>query len=199
MDTLVVEKCQAFCQALTTGNHKFIFSLSIGKDNFNFETKELKTSSCEKKKKSPSQIRREEKRKEERRRESFLKTKAASPKDTPALAPEREQECKLCNKVFRTEKGLKSHKTRTHKKEILRTQHRENTPLQVSPAKEEPREEECICCGEVMSQNKCHGCGKEFSCETQLIEHIGDNHFCNMTFMEKDAVHKHWRKKHMVT
>ena len=62
MDTVVVEKCQAFCQALITGNHKFAFSLSMGRDNFNFETKELAKSSCEKKKKSPSQIRREEKR-----------------------------------------------------------------------------------------------------------------------------------------
>ena len=57
----------AFCQALTSSNHKFSLSLSIGQDNFNFCNKDLvKIPVFKKKKKSPSQMRREAKRKLER-------------------------------------------------------------------------------------------------------------------------------------
>ena len=61
-----MDKCLAFCQALATSNQKFTFSLTIGKDSFSFDNKELVSSSWQKKKKSPSQLRREAKRKEER-------------------------------------------------------------------------------------------------------------------------------------
>ena len=60
MDKDIVEKCLAFCQALSGNNKLFSFSLKIGSDNFNFELKELAKSSCIKKKKSPSQLRRAE-------------------------------------------------------------------------------------------------------------------------------------------
>ena len=70
-----VDKCLAFCQSLATSGQKFSFTLSIGKDNFSFSNnKELGSSSCLKKKKSPSRIRREQRRKEER----TLKTAAES-------------------------------------------------------------------------------------------------------------------------
>ena len=47
-------------------NQKFTFSLTIGKDSFSFDNKELVSSSWQKKKKkSPSQLRREAKRREE--------------------------------------------------------------------------------------------------------------------------------------
>ena len=41
MDKSVVEKCLAFCQALSNNNQLFSFSLTIGSDNFNFDLKEL--------------------------------------------------------------------------------------------------------------------------------------------------------------
>ena len=66
--SVVVEKCLAFCQALTGNNKQFSFSLALGSDTFNFSTKELVKSSSGKKKKSPSQLRREERRREDRRR-----------------------------------------------------------------------------------------------------------------------------------
>ena len=56
-----MDKCLAFCQTLAMSNQKFTFSLSLGKDNFNFSNKELVESSWKMKKKSPSQQRREEK------------------------------------------------------------------------------------------------------------------------------------------
>ena len=40
-----LDKCLSFCQGLAMSNEKFNFSLSIGKDTFNFENKELEPSS----------------------------------------------------------------------------------------------------------------------------------------------------------
>ena len=65
MESGIAEKCLAFCQALTSSNHKFSLSLSIGQDNFNFCNKDLVKIPVFKKK-SPSQMRREAKRKLER-------------------------------------------------------------------------------------------------------------------------------------
>ena len=63
-----VDKCLAFCQALVSSNQKFTFTLSIEKETFKFDNKELVASSCvTKKKKSPSQIRRENRRREARK------------------------------------------------------------------------------------------------------------------------------------
>ena len=68
MESGIAEKCLAFCQALSSSNHKFSLSLSIGQDNFNFCNKDLANGSVfKKKKKYPSQIRREARRKHERR------------------------------------------------------------------------------------------------------------------------------------
>ena len=63
MDADVVNKCLAFCQGLVSLGQHFSFNLSLGKNHFNFDNKELVKSSWMKKKKSPSQLRREEKRK----------------------------------------------------------------------------------------------------------------------------------------
>ena len=49
MGVSVMEKCLDFCQELIMSNHKFSFNFSIGKDNFNFENKELVNSSLKKK------------------------------------------------------------------------------------------------------------------------------------------------------
>ena len=45
-----VDKCLAFCQALAKSNHKFSLNLTIDKDNFNFNNKELATGSWQMKK-----------------------------------------------------------------------------------------------------------------------------------------------------
>ena len=69
-----VDKCLAFCQALAMSNQKFTFSLSISKDTFAFDNKELKSSSCSQRKKSPSQLRREARRKQEHDQKNAGKT-----------------------------------------------------------------------------------------------------------------------------
>ena len=63
MDKAVIEKCLAFCQALTNSNKQFSLSLTMGselREVFNFSSKGLDKSSSGKKNKSPPQFRRED-------------------------------------------------------------------------------------------------------------------------------------------
>ena len=39
VNTMVLDKCLAFCQALVQSNNQFTFKLAIGDVNFNFEHK----------------------------------------------------------------------------------------------------------------------------------------------------------------
>ena len=181
MDTVVVEKCQAFCQALITGNHKFTFSLSIGKDKFNFETKELTRSSCEKKKKSPSQIRRETKRREERKQ---LKAPATEKVAERPVA----KSCTLCNLSFNTEQGLKIHIGKTHKTADLPTPEKQRNhststeaSLVLSPGNESRCEE---LESSTSAYHKCRGCEKVFMVQDDLIEHEDNDHplMCHICF-----------------
>ena len=109
-----IDKCLAFCQSLAMSGQKFSFTLSIGKDNFAFSNKELGSSSCTKKKKSPSQIRREQRRKTER----SLK-KAAEPTEKVVEASESVEsgsvinavnfQCCQCDLNFKAEEDLNAH------------------------------------------------------------------------------------------
>ena len=100
-----VDKCLAFCQSLAMSGQKFSFTLSIGKDNFSFNNKELGSSSCvKKKKKSPSQVRREHRRKEER---SLKKTAEAAEKVA-------DFQCSQCDSSFKAEEDLNAHIGEVH-------------------------------------------------------------------------------------
>ena len=114
MDKDVVEKCLAFCQALSGNNKLFAFSLKIGSDNFNFELKELAKSSCIKKKKSPSQLRREMRRREDRKR-ATTKTKEdiAELSETSVLVVK--PKCDPCDTTFNSEEELSAHIETNHK------------------------------------------------------------------------------------
>ena len=86
-----IDKCLAFCQALVSSNQKFTFTLSIGKETFKFDNKELVASSCGKslKRKSPSQIRREDRRREARKSkitEEVVKDPAVTAPQAPKAA-----------------------------------------------------------------------------------------------------------------
>ena len=135
MDKDVVEKCLAFCQALSSSSHLFSFNLKIGSDTFNFDLKELAKSSCAKKKKSPSQLKREKRRRDERER---AKTKAdkdtaqGSEKSVMVIKPQ----CDHCEKSFNSEEELNSHIESDHK--ALPTPEKERSiascsELQLSP------------------------------------------------------------------
>merc|ERR1719260_498109 len=119
-----MDKCLAFCQALATSNQKFTFSLTIGKDSFSFENKELVSSSWQKKKKSPSQLRREAKRREERASKAAVEANGVSHtteevvenisepvvKDKPrGEASNLKFKCDQCNYLSVSAKGLSQH------------------------------------------------------------------------------------------
>ena len=118
-----IDKCLAFCQALVSSNQKFTFTLSIGKETFKFDNKELVASSCGKtlKKKSPSQIRREDRRREARKSkitEEVVKDPAVTfkpPKAAEKIAVPKQNStvlafnCEQCEYTSTSEKGLKQH------------------------------------------------------------------------------------------
>ena len=201
MDIVVVEKCQAFCQALITGNHKFTFSLSMGKDNFNFETKELAKSSCEKKKKSPSQIRREEKRREERKQHKAAATEKV--KEKPGS-----KSCTECNLSFNTEQGLKIHIGKTHKTAVLKTPEKQRkssnsskVSLVLTPGNESRHEELDNSTESESGLHKCHECEKEFKTHDEMIEHEDNDHtlmchICFKFFTDKKSKVTHFMQNH---
>ena len=131
-----IGKCLAFCQSLAMSGQKFSFTLSIGKDNFSFNNKELGSSSCTRKKKSPSQVRREQRRKEER---SFKK--AAEPTEKVVKASESDEKsgskvnsallkCSQCDLSFKAEEDLNAHVGDLHT--TLPTPEKERAPDQIA-------------------------------------------------------------------
>ena len=114
MDNNVVEKCLAFCQALTNSNKQFSFSLTMGKDTFNFSRAELDKSSSGKKKKSPSQLRREERRKEDRKRAATEAQEDAA-KVSDELASVVKPKCNHCDTAKDSEEELRAHVESAHK------------------------------------------------------------------------------------
>ena len=120
------DKCLAFCQALVSSNQKFTFTLTIGKDTFKFENKELVASSCiGKKKKSPSQIRREA-RKLKTTEEVVEVQPIATPQEQEAAEKTAEPcqvksttldfKCEQCDYKSTSDKGLKQHARMKHRK-----------------------------------------------------------------------------------
>ena len=53
VDTVVLDKCLAFCQALVQSNNQFTFKLAIGNVDFNFEHKKPEKSFWKKKEEVP--------------------------------------------------------------------------------------------------------------------------------------------------
>ena len=110
MDKEVVEKCLAFCQALTN-NKSFSFSLTMGSDIFSFSSKELVKNSCGKKKKSPSQLRREERRRQERKRAASEAEEDAEKVSAKSLLIVK---CNHCDIKFDSEEELIAHNENAH-------------------------------------------------------------------------------------
>ena len=100
MDIPVLEKCLAFCQGLVQSNQKFSFNFSCGKDNFNFDNKELVNSSW-KKMKSPSQFRREKKRRETR----LMNTKDTEKVPAKVSSDTLNFKCTQCEANLKSVKG----------------------------------------------------------------------------------------------
>ena len=90
---------------------------------------------------------------------------------------------------------------------------RSSTPkrdLSSSSTLDHTREEECVCCGEVMSpdhqcgagKHKCHGCGEEFSSEENLHDHLEEIqqihkcHRCGEEFSSEENLTDHLKEVH---
>ena len=145
MDTVVLDKCLAFCQALVQSNNQFTFKLAIGNVDFNFEYKKPEKSFLKKKKKSPSQIRREERRKQERNQvnDSTKAAEKASEEDSKPVA--RSQ----CDLTMSSEEDLKIHAETEHTYPVLSTPEKERAPDPIADLKLTPihsqRHEENVC------------------------------------------------------
>ena len=190
MDKDVIEKCLAFCQALSNSNQLFSFNLKIGSDSFNFDMKELAKSSCVKKK-SPSQLRREKRRRDERKRAA---TKAeediAKMSDKSVMVKPK---CDPCGKTFNSEEELNAHRESVHK--ALPTPEKERSiascsDLQLSPIHMQRDEEKlseqeaassplpCVASPPQKSFYRCYEwmCDKPFPSEEDLRVHIHEYH-----------------------
>ena len=123
-----VDNCLAFCQLISKPNQKFSLNLTIDKDNFIIDNKELVTSSWQKKKKkSPSQLRKEAKRREERDKKVaeevtdiikptakvIVKVSIIEADDNITLTEEAEEifrfKCEQCDYDSISEKGQRQH------------------------------------------------------------------------------------------
>ena len=128
------------------------------------------------------------------RKQNFLAQKEISEKETDSITDSetssQEQnsfKCNLCDQTFRTSNSLKIHKGEAHKDsglaltEKLRDIPETPLPKVVSPEKGAGREEQCVCCGELMSPHHqcreetlnfpCDLCGKDSYTETDLCLH----------------------------
>ena len=146
MDKAVIEKCLAFCQALSADNKLFSFGLKIGSDTFNFELKELVKSSCSKKKKSPSQMRREMRRKEDRKR-AAMKTEEDIVQVSENSVRDVRPKCDQCGTSFYSEEELNAHNASDHKALLSPEKERSISSegdLQVSPLNVRQRDEEML-------------------------------------------------------
>ena len=195
-------KCLEFSQTLVSTGQPFKFSITSGSFSLSLESRGATTKMVERKVKklSPSQVKRNKRRKEE-----FLRKKSSPPEEpleNQTSEPNSEteygkvHECDHCEKTFDSENGLKIHKGKTHK-EVLRFQNPETPPLQVSPEKETPREEQCDCCGEIMSPS--HQCEHEDEEEEPVATHLNCKYCGKISETEENhAGHMRWHTLQMM-
>ena len=115
MNSGVVEKCLAFCQAPVTTNQSFSFHLTISMDIFNFTNKELQEGPTGGKK-FPSQFRREDRRRKVKEKIQSDVTENVAKNSVPEIS---EYSCNQCEEKFKTEKGFNIHIGRIHKDYLL--------------------------------------------------------------------------------
>ena len=129
VDTVVLDKCLAFCQALVQSNSQFTFKLAIGNVDFNFEHKKPEKSFWKKKKNSPSQVRREERRRQER-------AKVNDPKEAARASEENFKSvainCSQCDFTSSSEEDLRIHVKTEHQSFVLPTPEKERAPDQIA-------------------------------------------------------------------
>ena len=216
-ESALANKYLELCQVLVQKGQAFSFTLKTKPFSISLDTKEREATlepRMVKKKLSPSALKRNQKRKE-----IFLKKKSDSERteeqqleETPKVVKSLSK-CDQCERTFNTESGLKIHVGKAHKDPPPIEQLRDTTEvssLKGTPEKEAPREEQCVCCGEVMSplhqcieeQNTpnfaCLKCDKEFKTEKDQMSHrVQEEHFwwtcdtCGKDFEDWDEFLEH--------
>ena len=172
-DSSLTTKCLDFCQALAGQGKIFKFSITIGSTfSFSMDTRDGKEAHPKRSKKSPSTLRRNAK----RRKEFLLKkstSETASESGLESYQKTTEQlrnfQCDQCDLHFKTEKGLKIHKGKSHKEasspEKVRTSMSQSS-LTVSPLRDlQTRMEPCHNCGMAMSPT--HSCQNDQDSEDE--------------------------------
>ena len=221
-----MDKCLAFCQALATSNQKFTFSLTIGKDSFSFDNKELVSSSWQKKKKSPSQLRREAKRREERASKAAVEATGVSHtteevveiisepvvKDKPrGEASNLKFKCDQCHYLSVSAKGLSQHIRVKHRVAQVNgavdtvSDNKESGGKHVGEAAEGAASSPPLP-KPVMVPCKLDNCSKKFGIETDsegrtdLEEHMFCDHIacvvCKKVFQDWTELNNHRVKLH---
>ena len=174
MDTVVLDKCLAFCQALAQSNNQFTFKLAIGKVDFNFDFKKPEKSFWKKKKKSPSQIRREERRKQERNQVNDSKRaaeKASEENPKPAAI-----NCSQCDLTMSSEEDLKIHAKTEHAYPALSTPEKERAPdpiadLELTPIHSQRSEENVVAPEVEVLRCRHKRCAKTFASMDEKLNH----------------------------
>ena len=179
-----MDKCLAFCQALSQSDQKFTLNISIGNDKLFFSNKELE-SSWKRKKKSPSQMRREQNRKRMRQNKTTEEVAGdasveATVNDVESNPAAKQAEvpavivCEDCGYKATSEKGLKQHKRMKHGK-VPQSASPLSTPevprrqimpedLKGSPLSNINREKTCHNCGEIFTSE--HQCDDDLAVES---------------------------------
>ena len=164
----LLTQCLDFCHALENKGRQFNFNLTLDTGfTFSLDTRGEQNQPKirkEKKRKSPSTLKRDLRRKEEFQRKKCSDTPKEAPEVETAL-PAKSFACDQCEKVFVTEKGLKTHTGKKHKTELLRSPSPASS-LQVSPLKDTVRKEQ----SDDPAQT-CSFCKDSFNTESELRNH----------------------------
>ena len=176
-DSSLTTKCLDFCQALAGQGKIFKFSITIGSTfTFSLDTRDGKEIPPTRSRKSPSTLRRNAK----RRKEFLLKKSNSETASESGLESNQTTEhpkdfqCDQCDLSFKTEKGLKIHKGKSHKEasspEKVRTSLSQSS-LTVSPVRDlQTRMEPCHNCGLDMSPT--HSCQNDQDSEPDEVPEV---------------------------
>ena len=169
VDSTLVSKCMAFCQALAIQGQAFNFSLSIGPTfNFSLDTRgKLLKGPVAKKRTSPSTLRRNAK-----RREEFVNKKQQSPSaripTEDGAAALKKPKCDQCDYEAASEKGLLQHVRMKHKKPSMDGAASGQTLEKLRNLSSQPS----LLLSPIRDQGRvvaCHNCDKDLS-PTHLCE-----------------------------
>ena len=188
VDSTLVSKCMAFCQALAIQGQAFNFSLSIGPTfNFSLDTRgKLLKGPVAKKRTSPSTLRRNAKRREEFVNKKQQSPSARIPTENSAAALKKPK-CDQCDFEAVSEKGLRQHMRMKHQKPSMDGAASGQTPEKLRNPSSQPS----LLMSPIRDQGRveiCHNC--EDSSPEEPVETVTCD-YCEEGFDSEDDFHAH--------